>query len=58
MLQDYLNSELFRLYKSNELIGVQLGGTVKNVIAISSGIADGMTQGLNARSIYQETFVS
>ena len=50
LLQDYLHSERFRLYKSNDLIGVQLGGTVKNVIAISSGIADGMKLGLNARA--------
>ena len=48
LLQEYLHSERFRLYKSNDLIGVQLGGTVKNVIAISAGIADGMKLGLNA----------
>ena len=50
LLQEYFHSERFRLYKSNDLIGVQLGGTVKNVIAISSGIADGMNLGLNARA--------
>ena len=50
LLQEYFHSERFRLYKSNDLIGVQLGGTVKNVIAISSGIADGMGLGLNARA--------
>ena len=50
LLQEFLHSERFRLYKSNDLIGVQLGGTVKNVIAISSGIADGMNLGLNARA--------
>ena len=50
LLQEYFHSERFRLYKSNDLIGVQLGGTVKNVIAISSGIADGMKLGLNARA--------
>ena len=50
LLQEYFHSERFRLYKSNDLIGVQLGGTVKNVIAISSGIADGMRLGLNARA--------
>ena len=50
LLQKYLHSDRFRLYKSNDLIGVQLGGTVKNVIAISSGIADGMKLGMNARA--------
>ena len=50
LLQEYLHSDRFRVYKSNDLIGVQLGGTVKNVIAISSGISDGMKLGLNARA--------
>jgi len=50
LLQEYLHSDRFRVYKSNDLVGVQLGGTVKNVIAISSGIADGMKLGLNARA--------
>ena len=50
MLREYLHSERFRLYKSNDLIGVQIGGTVKNLIAVSSGIADGMQLGLNARA--------
>ena len=50
LLQEYLHSDRFRVYKSNDLIGVQLGGTVKNVLAISSGIANGMKLGLNARA--------
>ena len=50
LLHDYLHSERFRLYKRKDLIGVQLDGTVKNVIAISSGIYDGMKMGLNARA--------
>ncbi len=50
LLHEYLHSERLRLYKSNDLIGVQLGGTVKNVIAISSGIANGMKLGMNARA--------
>ena len=40
----------FRLYSSNDLIGTQLGGALKNVIAIASGISDGMRLGLNARA--------
>jgi len=50
LLQEHLHSERFRLYRSIDLIGVQLGGTVKNVISISSGISDGMLLGLNARA--------
>lgn len=50
LLQEYIHSERFRLYRSTDLIGVQLGGAIKNVIAIASGIADGMQLGLNARA--------
>ncbi|WP_254492751.1 NAD(P)H-dependent glycerol-3-phosphate dehydrogenase [Bartonella sp. B1099] len=39
----------FRVYKSSDMIGVQLGGAVKNVIAIGAGISDGMGLGANAR---------
>ncbi|WP_175868952.1 NAD(P)H-dependent glycerol-3-phosphate dehydrogenase [Bartonella gabonensis] len=39
----------FRVYKSSDMIGVQLGGVVKNVIAIGAGISDGIGFGANAR---------
>ncbi|NCS65370.1 MAG: glycerol-3-phosphate dehydrogenase [Hydrogenophilales bacterium CG03_land_8_20_14_0_80_62_28] len=39
-----------RLYSSNDLIGVEVGGAVKNVIAIAAGISDGLGFGLNARA--------
>lgn len=39
----------FRVYKSSDMIGVQLGGAAKNVIAIGAGISDGMGFGANAR---------
>lgn len=39
----------FRVYKNSDMIGVQLGGAVKNVIAIGAGISDGMGFGANAR---------
>ncbi len=40
----------FRVYKNNDFIGVQLGGAVKNVIAIGAGLADGIGFGANART--------
>lgn len=40
----------FRVYLNNDLIGVQLGGAVKNVIAIGAGLADGLGFGANART--------
>ncbi len=49
-LSDLLHNEKnFRVYKNNDFIGVQLGGAVKNVIAIGAGIADGIGFGANAR---------
>lgn len=39
-----------RVYKNNDFIGVQLGGAVKNVIAIGAGLADGIGFGANART--------
>lgn len=40
----------FRVYTNNDFIGVQLGGAVKNVIAIGAGVADGIGFGANART--------
>ena len=40
----------FRVYKNNDFVGVQLGGAVKNVIAIGAGLADGIGYGANART--------
>jgi len=50
-LSDLLHCEkLFRVYSNKDFIGVQLGGAVKNVIAIAAGIADGIGFGANART--------
>lgn len=44
------HDERFRVYLSDDLIGVGLGGAVKNILAIATGIADGLGFGANARS--------
>jgi len=50
-LSDLLHCDkLFRVYSNKDFIGVQLGGAVKNVIAIAAGIADGIGFGANART--------
>ena len=49
-LQDLFSTETFRVYTSPDLIGVQLGGALKNVMAIASGISDGMGFGTNTRA--------
>ena len=49
-LQEVLNTEYFRIYTSDDVIGVELGGALKNVIAIAAGICDGLALGSNAKS--------
>lgn len=44
------NEQSFRVYTNDDFIGVQLGGAVKNVIAIGAGLADGLGFGANART--------
>lgn len=48
--QTLLATETFRSYTSRDVVGVQLGGALKNVIAIAAGIADGLGFGHNARA--------
>ncbi|WP_199152846.1 NAD(P)H-dependent glycerol-3-phosphate dehydrogenase [Chromobacterium sp. ASV23] len=45
-----LHSPRLRLYANNDLVGVEVGGAVKNVMAIATGVADGLHFGLNARA--------
>lgn len=45
-----LHNETFRAYTSTDVIGVEVGGTVKNVLAIAAGIADGLNLGANTRA--------
>jgi glycerol-3-phosphate dehydrogenase (NAD(P)+) len=49
-LVERFNRQAFRVYMSKDIIGVQLGGAVKNVIAIAVGASDGLHYGANARS--------
>lgn len=45
-----LHSNRFRIYSSQDIVGVEVGGAVKNVMAIATGISDGLALGLNARA--------
>ncbi len=48
-IQHQLSSDAFRLYKSNDIIGVEIGAALKNVIAIGCGISDGIGFGINTK---------
>ncbi|MFC1858104.1 NAD(P)H-dependent glycerol-3-phosphate dehydrogenase [Thermodesulfobacteriota bacterium] len=49
-VQQVFATPYFRVYTSDDMIGVELGGAVKNVIAIAAGIIDGLDLGLNTRA--------
>ncbi len=49
-IQHVFSTRYFRVYTNNDMIGVELGGAVKNVIAIASGTIEGLGLGLNARA--------
>ena len=49
-VQQLFSSDSFRVYTSNDPLGAELGGTLKNVMAIAVGVCDGLNLGTNAKS--------
>ena len=47
---DSLHGPAFRAYTGTDVLGAELGGAMKNVLAVATGVADGMNLGLNARA--------
>jgi glycerol-3-phosphate dehydrogenase (NAD(P)+) len=47
---ELLHGHAFRAYTGNDMLGAELGGAMKNVLAVATGVADGMQLGLNARA--------
>jgi len=50
LVQDAFHHGNMRIYASDDLVGVELGGAIKNILAIAAGIGDGLDLGLNARA--------
>lgn len=49
-IQDIFSNEYFRVYTSTDVVGVELGGPLKNIIAVVAGISDGLGFGSNAKA--------
>ena len=49
-VQDVFSTERFRVYTNEDLIGVELGGALKNIIALGAGVSDGLRFGDNAKA--------
>jgi len=49
-IQAIFNSESFRIYTNTDVIGVELGGSIKNIIAIACGVCDGLGFGSNTKA--------
>lgn len=50
LLQEIFTTGYFRVYTHHDVIGVELGGALKNIMAVASGISDGLGLGNNARA--------
>ena len=48
--QEFFNAPLFRVYACTDPIGLELGGALKNIVAIAAGISDGLGYGTNTRA--------
>ena len=49
-IQELMSSEVLRVYRNKDILGVEIGGSVKNVMAIAAGICDGIGYGDNSKA--------
>ncbi len=49
-IQPVFNSETFRIYTNTDIVGVEIGGSIKNIIAVACGVCDGLGLGTNTKA--------
>ena len=49
-VQEIFNTSYFRVYTNNDIVGVEVGGALKNVMALAAGVCDGLGYGCNTRA--------
>ena len=49
-IQDIMMSDMFRIYTSDDVIGVEMGGALKNIVALCAGVSDGLGYGDNTKA--------
>ena len=49
-VQDLFMNQHFRVYTNPDMVGVEIGGALKNIIALAAGISDGLGYGDNAKA--------
>ena len=49
-VQDILMNPRFRIYVTDDIVGVELGGALKNVVALAAGVCDGLDVGDNTKA--------
>lgn len=50
VIQDLFSTDNFRVYTNNDLVGVEVGGALKNIIALAAGMSDGLNYGDNTKA--------
>ena len=50
IVQDVFMTNKFRVYTNEDIIGVEIGGAVKNIIALAAGVSDGIGYGDNSKA--------
>ena len=50
LIQELMSSEFLRIYTNNDILGVEIGGSLKNIMAIAAGVCDGIGYGDNSKA--------